>query len=421
MSATTPVADRCEAPPRHRAALAVLLLASTLTVMATAVISPVIAVLRDDLGLSGTEAGLLLTAHCLVIALASPLVGTLIDRHGVRRPMAAGLVLYGLAGGAGLFADSYLTLLSARILFGLGAALVFTGSTVGLLSLYRGAAQERVMGWRTSATATGALTWPLLGGALGTVSWHAPFGVYLLGVVVGAAALRALPDDRPEARPTAGTRLALRVVRDTLPMLGYYGLFVSSSVLLYAYGWIRGRLDHRAVLRTTYAVWTASFLLLAGTDQIVFAVAASTLFGVGMGMSLPTLTVLVGDASPPHLRGALTALSGTALSWGSSAPPCCSVRWRTGPRSAPDSSGRPGSPRPSCWRCRPVRVVDRAPCRTAISGRDLRHCRHAVAAMTMEHRPHATPLSPSEPSHGRIPHHLHRRGDHDGPAAGRLR
>ena len=351
MSTRTPVAERRGgALPRHRAALAVLLLASTLTVMATAVISPVIAVIRDDLGLSGTEAGLLLTAHCLVIALASPLAGTLIDRHGVRRPMAAGLVLYGLAGGAGLFADSYLTLLTARILFGLGAALVFTGSTVGLLSLYRGAAQERVMGWRTSATATGALTWPLLGGALGTVSWHAPFGVYLLGVLVGAAALRSLPDDRPDTRPAAGIRIALRVVRETPSMLGYYGLFVSSSVLLYAlvvflplrfdelgvsdsfhvavlglglsltmigtglaYGRIRSRLEHQAVLRATYAVWTVSFLLLAGTDHVAFVVAASTLFGVGMGMSLPTLTVLVGDASPPHLRGALTALSGTAL------------------------------------------------------------------------------------------------------------
>ncbi|MBA3745320.1 MAG: MFS transporter [Sporichthya sp.] len=318
--------------------------------MATALVSPVIAVIRDDLGLSGTAAGLLLTAHCLVIALASPLAGILIDRHGVRRPLAAGLVLYGLAGGAGMFTDSYGTLLASRVLFGLGAALVFTGSTVGLLNLYRGAAQDRVMGWRTSATATGALTWPLLGGALGTWSWHAPFGVYLLGVVVGVAAVRELPDDRPEHRPAAGTRAALAVVRRSPAMLGYYGLFASSSVLLYAlvvflplrfdelgvtdtfhvavlglglsvtmiatgfaYARIRTRLGHRGVLRVTYATWTVSFLLLAGTEHVAFVVAASTLFGVGMGMSLPALTVLLGDASPPHLRGALTALSGTAL------------------------------------------------------------------------------------------------------------
>ncbi len=336
--------------PTHPFALAVLLTASTLTVMATAVVSPVIAVIRDDLGLTGTAAGLLLTAHCVVIAVASPVAGALIDRHGVRRPLAAGLVLYGLAGGAGLVADSYATLLASRVVFGLGAALVFTGGTVGLLNLYRGARQDQVMGWRTSATATGALTWPLLGGALGTLSWHAPFGVYLLGAGVGVAALRALPDDRPEHRPAAGVRAALGLVRRTPAMLGYYALFVSSSVLLYAlvvflplrfdelgvtdtfhvavlglglsvtmiatgfaYARIRRRLGHRGVLRVTYATWTVSFLLLAGTDHVAFVVAASTLFGVGMGMSLPALTVLLGDASPPHLRGALTALSGTAL------------------------------------------------------------------------------------------------------------
>ncbi len=342
----------------QRSALTVLLLASTLTVMATAVISPVIAVIRDDLSLSGTQAGLLLTAHCLVIALVSPVAGTLIDRHGVRRPIAIGLAVYGVAGGAGLFADSYLALLASRVLFGLGAALVFTGSTVGLLNLFRGAAQDRVMGWRTSATAVGALSWPLIGGALGTLSWHAPFGVYLVGVAVGAAALRALPDDRPEQRPTAGVRTALGVARRHRALLGYYGLFASTSVLLYAqvvflplridelgvsdsfsiavlglgvsvtmigmgfvYGRIRQQLTHRQILRSTFAIWTASFLLLAGTDHVAFVVVASALFGVGMGMSMPTLTVLIGDASPPELRGALTALSGTAVFLGQFASP----------------------------------------------------------------------------------------------------
>ncbi|WP_019875409.1 MFS transporter [Sporichthya polymorpha] len=135
--------------------------------------------------------------------------------------MAIGLAVYGLAGGAGLFTDSYPALLASRVLFGLGAALVFTGSTVGLLNLFRGAAQDRVMGWRTSATAVGALSWPLIGGALGTLSWHAPFGVYLVGVGVGAAALRALPDDRPAHRPAAGIRTALGVARRHRALLGY--------------------------------------------------------------------------------------------------------------------------------------------------------------------------------------------------------
>ncbi len=363
MSAATetgpPPAIRVDAGAKVRpAALAVLLLASTLTVMAAAVIAPVLAVIQDDLELSATAAGLLLTAHGLVIAVASPLAGVLIDRHGVRRPLSAGLVLYGLAGGAGLVTTSYPALLASRLVFGLGAALVFAGTTVALLALYRGAAQDRVMGWRTSATAAGALAWPLTGGALGALSWHAPFAVYLLGVVVGAAAMLALPDDRPAERPAAAARDAARLVWRTPVLLGYYGLFASSSVLLYAlvvflplrfdelgvtetchvavlglglsvtmigtgfaYARVRARLGHDGVLRLTYTLWTVSFLLLSGTDHVAFVVVASSLFGVGMGMSLSAITVLLGDASPPHLRGALTSLSGTAVFLGQFASP----------------------------------------------------------------------------------------------------
>jgi len=42
---------------------------------------------------------------------------------------------------------------------------------------------------RSSANSVGAVIWPLVGGALGTLSWQAPFGVYL---------------DRPPARPAGG-------------------------------------------------------------------------------------------------------------------------------------------------------------------------------------------------------------------------
>lgn len=55
--------------------LAVLLLSSTLSVMAGASISPVLALIQDDLGIGNTAAGFVLTTHGLTMALAGPLVG----------------------------------------------------------------------------------------------------------------------------------------------------------------------------------------------------------------------------------------------------------------------------------------------------------------------------------------------------------
>jgi ACDE family multidrug resistance protein len=83
-------------------------------------------------------------------ALASPLVGRVIDRRGVPMPLTVGLVLYGVAGGAGLVLTSYPALLLGRLLFGVGAAVVFTGTTVALLD-HPGTARDQVMGWRSSA------------------------------------------------------------------------------------------------------------------------------------------------------------------------------------------------------------------------------------------------------------------------------
>jgi ACDE family multidrug resistance protein len=320
--------------PAGPAALVVLLLGSTLVVMAGAVLSPVLALLRADLALSGT---------------------------------AAGLVLYGLAGGAGLVTTSYPALLASRVVFGLGAAAVFTGTTVALLALYQGEQRDRVMGWRSTATSLGGVAWPLLGGALGTLSWHAPFAVYLIGLPLGVATWLTLPatparvepgavDDVPlEPRPRQDPSRrrqggVARLLRQRPRILGLYALLTTGTVLLYGLvvflplrlaelgvtaSWLVGaltavmsvamslaglgyaralaRLGYPRLLRATYLAWTVAFAALAATDTLTVVVLAQALFGLGMGLAIPALTVLLEQATPPRLRGRVMALSGTAI------------------------------------------------------------------------------------------------------------
>ncbi|GGK26415.1 MFS transporter [Streptomyces camponoticapitis] len=332
-----------------RAAPAVLLFASTLTVMAGTVLVPVLALIRDDLGIGSTAAGLLLTAHALSIAVAGPLAGWSIDRWGLRAPLVTGLLVYGLAGGAGLFVESYTALIISRLVFGVGAAAVFTGSTVALLTLYQGAERDRVIGRRSTAISFGGIVWPLLGGALGGISWHSPFAVYLVGLPVGVAMLWVLPSV-PAAERGAGRGNTVRLLR-LLPVRvwGLYAVSFVSSLLLYVlavflpqrlaqvgverpflvacytmatslsgavaglvYVRLRRRFDYAGLLRVAAAAWVAG-LLVAGTAQHVAPLAAApALFGLGMGVAVPTLTVLIGEGAPPGTRARATALSGTA-------------------------------------------------------------------------------------------------------------
>ncbi|MFJ7773358.1 MFS transporter [Streptomyces sp. NPDC097107] len=334
------------------AVLPVLLLASTLTVMAGAVIAPVLEVIRGDLGLSGTAAGMILTAHGLSIAVTSPVVGWLIDRWGVRVPLATGLLLYGAAGGAGAFLSSYPALIATRIAFGVGAAAVFAGTTVALLSYYQGAQRDTVMGWRSTAISLGGVIWPLLAGAIGGLSWHAPFAIYLIGVPLGLLALLALPRTDPapamDGTGDGGERILPLLMRRPA-LLGYYGLLIVASLLLYGlavfnpfrlaeigiekpflvalisttasvtmslvglwYAKLRAALGYGPLLRITAVCWTLAFALLGLTGHAALVVVGNGLFGLGMGILMPAVTVLIGDTAPPALRGQATALSGTA-------------------------------------------------------------------------------------------------------------
>ncbi|GHA78003.1 MFS transporter [Streptomyces termitum] len=340
-------APRPAPPTPHRSMLLVLLLASTLTLMAGAVIAPVVGVIRDDLGVSGTGAGLILTAHGLSLALVSPLVGRAVDRFGLRAPLVGGLLLYGVAGGAGLVTDSYPALIISRFVFGVGAAAVFIGTTVALLALYQGEERDRVAGWRSTALSLGGIVWPLIGGALGGISWHAPFAVYLLGVPVGLLTLLVMPRLPAEGRAKAGGIVDL--LRRHPNLLAFYAFSFFASFLLYVlavflpqrltevdveepflialitvstsvggtliglfYAKMKARLGYANLLRTATVAWALAFLLIGLSGQWVFLTLAALVFGLGSGVVVPALAMMIGETAPAARRGQAMSLSGTA-------------------------------------------------------------------------------------------------------------
>ncbi|MCC9710665.1 MFS transporter [Streptomyces sp. MNU76] len=353
----------CEVPRPTRATLTVLLLASTLGVMGGATIAPVIEVIRQALDVGGTAAGLVLTAHSLAIAVVSPLVGRATDRFGPRLPLAVGLVVYGLGGGAGLVTDTYPALFASRLVLGVGAAAVFTCSTAALLGLYQDELRDRVMGWRTAATTVGGFLYPLAAGALGNQSWHAPFAIYLIALPLGAATVFALPRTAPTAENSQKTKRprggAVRLLREHPLVLGLCGLWVATTglmmvlavslprrldqlgihdtliVALYGtvlasgaasligltYAKLTSRFGYATLMRIAAGSWTAALLVFAVADHSAVLLLVPVLTGIGSGITMPTLTVLVDRAAPAEQRGTATSLQATALFGGQFASP----------------------------------------------------------------------------------------------------
>ncbi|UCF31858.1 MAG: MFS transporter [bacterium] len=335
----------------NRFALAVILSSATLTIMAGSVIAPVLNLMREGLGVAPASVGLIITTHGLFMALFSPLMGHVIDREGARRPYIAALIAYGLAGGSGLLIDSYWVLLVSRACLGIALAGIFAAINVLILNTYEGAERNRVMGWRGSAQSFGGVIWPVLGGALGGVSWHLPFAVYLLSIPIGLAAIAAVSEPGGRHLSNGGgedAKSVFMIFREKRILAIIYGLMFSGSVLLYViviflpqlletfgikstfrigifltamtgsagvtayvYGHIRSRFSYRPIVVSASILWTAAFASLSLASSPSLVAVSVALFGVSQGLVMPTVMVWIGDVVPTAFRGRFSSYLGT--------------------------------------------------------------------------------------------------------------
>jgi MFS family permease len=332
----------------------VILASSTLSVMAGSIIAPGLNQMREGLNIEPAAAGRIITTHGLFIALFSPLLGAVIDRIGAKRPYVLGLLVYGLAGGAGLIVDSYWLLIASRAILGIGAAAFFTAITVTIFCLYSGEDRNRVMGLRGSANSLGGIIWPLIGGALGRISWHLPFGVYLLGVLLGFLGMATVPEigrnqgQEPGARAAEDRGSIVAVFRSNPILFLICGLLFLSSMLLYVivafvpqllesfgifdslqisffiagmttaagltsflYDRIRARLSYLSIAAVVLALWAIGFTIIFLPLPLLTIAAGVVLYGIGQGMLTPALMVWAGEAVSASFRGRVIAYLGT--------------------------------------------------------------------------------------------------------------
>jgi hypothetical protein len=103
-----------------------LLMAATLTTMANATISPALPGLRrlfDGDPWAGVLTPMLVTAPSLSVVLCAPFVGLAADRFGRRALLLWGVVLFVLAGSAGIVLPSLAAIFASRLALGVAVAM----------------------------------------------------------------------------------------------------------------------------------------------------------------------------------------------------------------------------------------------------------------------------------------------------------
>jgi EmrB/QacA subfamily drug resistance transporter len=151
-----------------------------------------------DLGAGTSELQWVLNTYLLALASLILLGGSFGDRFGRVRIFLIGIVLFSIASGLCAAAPSVELLVGARVLQGVGAALLTPGSLALIETCMRPSQRARAIGlWSGLSGVAGALG-PLVGGYLvGALSWRAVFLLNLpVGVAVAWAAIRHIPETR---------------------------------------------------------------------------------------------------------------------------------------------------------------------------------------------------------------------------------
>lgn len=330
---------RVGATGRRRGAAAALLGASCLTAMAATAITPALTGLAGDFAdVPHIEllAKIAMTLPALVIAASAAGLGLLVDRLGARAVLVTSVLLFALAGSAGLYVDRLDLLLASRALLGISIAGLSTGTLALIGAFYQGAERRGIIGYQGAAMSFGGMAFLILGGLLASYGWRWSFASYLLALTVLPLLLWTLPRSgpvralirEPGANETSWRRLAFAYIAAFLGMILFYVIPVHLPFHLAEHGVAEPAMAAYALALATLTGGATAFLhkqvsgrlapvtivalvfvLIAGGAALIAGggyarvLAGVAMAGIATGLLLPTVNGLVLAAAPARHHG----------------------------------------------------------------------------------------------------------------------
>jgi len=283
-SVTLPLADpvaSARIKRIQRTAIALLIVSGSINYVDRATLAVGLPLIRQELGLSLTQSGFLLSAFLWTYAVSQLPAGALIDRLGARCMLSAGLALWSLAQVLGGLVANFWQFVVARILLGLGESPQFPSSARVVADWFHRRERGLATGlWNCSSSLGTAIAAPLLTFLMLRLGWRWMFIVMgLLGITV-AGVIRwvhrdprqvpltreeraYLTDDAPE--PPRVTWGEWRRLFHHGTIWGMIGGYMGAMYVLWIYNtWLPQYLELQLHLTVSKTGWIASVPFLFG-------------------------------------------------------------------------------------------------------------------------------------------------------------
>jgi len=313
--------------------------------MANATISPALPGLErlfaDDPN-AGMLVRLLVPAPSLSVAVFAPFAGFVADRYGRRRMLLAGVILFVIAGCAGLLLPDLPTIFASRLVLGVAVALIMSAQTALVGDYFTGDHRSALSGLQVSARNFGGLVSISLAGWFAAISPRLPFAIYGVAAVFLPLMWKvivdlqrtspipgACPEDSSPERSSWGFIFALLVLLQAATNMVFFVmptqlsfffaaagydspamtgsalgvLMLSGGSFALLYGWVQRTIGYVGVFALGYGAMALGFLLLVFAVTPLGWFVAAAAIGAGYALVSPSFVTLALKIAPLRRRG----------------------------------------------------------------------------------------------------------------------
>lgn len=240
-TSTTEAAPATAAAPAQRkasilrqpTAVWAIAFACAISFMGIGLVDPILPAISHDLGATPSETMLLFTSYLFITGIAMFFTSWVSGRIGVRWTLVLGLVLIvafaALAGASGTVGE----IIGFRAGWGLGNALFISTALAAIVGAASGGSRQAIVLYE-AALGVGMAVGPLVGGALGSISWRGPFfGTAALMAVALVAILVLLRTPERTAEERAAARATRPSITAGFRALGNPALLALAAVAVF--------------------------------------------------------------------------------------------------------------------------------------------------------------------------------------------
>lgn len=334
-----------------------------ISIMGGQTVAPILPSLTSVLNVSPREIELVMTLFVLPIGIATPILGVLADRIGIRKVLIPALILFAIAGASISFAGTFTSVLGLRFLQGLGAAPLDALALTMIAMLYNGRRLGAAMSVNAAVIGISSAIYPLLGGALGSINWTYPF---LLSVLAFPLVMLVIMVLKLPSKPNGVEKPSLKIYLKTtwksinnrsvigllfavgsifmiqfgafityIPIfagvsLGASGLMngiilcvMSCSVAISAaqLGWLIQKFSEITLIKVSFLISAVALLIIPIINNPWLLLIPSILFGVALAFALPSSQALLAGLSAQDTRAGFMSVNASVQSLGQALGP----------------------------------------------------------------------------------------------------